>query len=149
MKKVLGWAIVAICMAMAIYSSALDVPDSGDPSSDALLAVFFAVGATFIAFDCTLRAILAFLFVVLVGPFSSLLAAALSALFIAFGAYKVATEAGAEFKWVFLAYLIEGAGIYGSLKTGFWQPAAIAALFLGVWWLVIRLAEKVRPAVSI
>ncbi len=70
------------------------------------------------------------------------LAVILATILMAFGAYKVAEELGIEFKWVFTVYLIEGAGIYTTLKLGLWQPAAVVAFILGIWWLAVWLAEK-------
>ncbi len=142
MKKVLGWAIVATCMAMAVYFGMVGL-NSGDSTSAALTAASVAVGVTFAGFIYSFRALLAFTVVAFAGAiFSDVLAVVLSTLLIAFGAAKIAREVEVEFKWAFIAYLIEGAGIYATLKLGLWQPAAVAALFLGLWWLATRLAEK-------
>ncbi|MCC6904186.1 MAG: hypothetical protein IT377_34780 [Polyangiaceae bacterium] len=150
MKKVLGWAVLAMLVGMGAYFGLLRI---GMPPVSAALAAATVVAVTTVAvFEafCGFVAMLAVVATALVSPiFSGSFAAVLVALLVGFAAFHVASKLGIDFKWVYLAYLIEGMGIYATLKLGLWQPAAIAALFLGVWWLVIRLAEKVRPAVSI
>ncbi|MEN9405148.1 MAG: hypothetical protein RLY47_107 [Candidatus Parcubacteria bacterium] len=141
MKKVLGWAIVAICIAMGAYFGLLSL---GMPSvSAALTAATVAAVLTVAAFDASygFAAFLAVVGVVLIGHTVDILAVVLSVLIVAFGAFNVASKLKVEFQWAFIAYLIEGAGIYATLKLGLWQPAAVAALLLGIWWFAVRLAQ--------
>jgi hypothetical protein len=151
MKKVLGWAVVATLVTMGMYFGLMALGVS--PFRATIVAVTVAAILTVSAFDSiyAYAAIFAVAAVLLVGVVSGIgtLATALATALVGLAAYKVAREVGIEFVWVYAAYLIEGVGLYGTLKLGLWQPAAVAALLLGLWWLVIRLAEKVRPAVSI
>lgn len=151
MKKLLGWAVVAMLVGMGVYYGLLEIGALSYLA--ALTSVIIVVALTISPFDASYSWIVALfgtLLIVGVGfvMWGTFVATILVALSVSGVAIAVADKIGASYWSALIVYWVEGAGIYGSLKLGLWWPAAIAALILGVWWLAVRLAEM-RPAVSI
>ena len=152
MKKVLGWAVVAMLVGMGVYFAGVGLGVSTSylfgvaititligavmDGRGLLFGASFSLGASFVvAFGFTgdvlpLVALLAFFLIVVV-------------------TFVVAMRNRIGFGWALIVYLIEGVGLYGTLASGAWWPAAVALILLGVSWLVAGLFEKMNPAVSI
>lgn len=145
MKKLLGWATVAMFVGMLMYFAGVALGLPASYLSGAAVAITLIGGLidrAGLLFGACLS--LGTAFIVALGFTEDVLplVALLALLIIAVVAFVVAMKNRIDFGWALIVYQVEGLGLYATLKLGLWWPAAIAALILGLWWLALWRSEK-------
>ncbi len=170
MKKILGWAILAVVLVTALYFGALAAGVPDDVAITCFIGVVVFLICTETVFVDSLwlanifRQPIASVYkstiitsCILVALFAGIsffgdtsLQEAVLALygFLLFGGPVFAFMTASNYKdrvgLVFFAHLVGIGGICGVVELRTWWPAAIAVVILGVWWFILHVAERIE-----